>query len=226
MKYSVISFDMFQTLVDVNARKYEVWSNILKEDYTKEKAERCWSETLKKSSEYTSNIKYGREEFQPMAITFAQCYERLFEELEITTYKESGVEILFQEHGKAVVYPDAIEFFENLNTDYRVWISSDTDRKMIEPLLQIFKYEYAFLSEDIQAYKINEKGEFFNYILNTTGVAPQKIIHVGDGLADIVGAKKSGITTCWINREGKEWSNPIKPDYTITNLMELNEILK
>ena len=46
MKYKVISFDMFQTLVDVNARKHDVWSNILKDDFTEEKGEKYWSDTL------------------------------------------------------------------------------------------------------------------------------------------------------------------------------------
>jgi hypothetical protein len=35
MKYKVISFDMFQTLVDINARKYIVWQEILKESSVK-----------------------------------------------------------------------------------------------------------------------------------------------------------------------------------------------
>ena len=96
---------------------------------------------------------------------------------------------------------------------------------MITPLLKLFEYEYAFLSEDIKSYKIDEKGRFFNHILEVTGVNPQEIIHIGDGLADIIGANRSGITTCWINREGKKWENPVKPDYTIKNLMELNKIL-
>ena len=97
---------------------------------------------------------------------------------------------------------------------------------MIKPLLEIFKYEHAFLSEDLEVYKIDEKGRFFDQILEKTKVNPKEIIHVGDGLADILGANRSGITSCWINRDGKEWDNAIKPDYTITNMLELNRILK
>jgi FMN hydrolase / 5-amino-6-(5-phospho-D-ribitylamino)uracil phosphatase len=96
---------------------------------------------------------------------------------------------------------------------------------MITPLLGFFKHEYAFLSEDIRAYKQDEQGRFFKHILQTTGVNPQKVIHVGDGLADILGAKRAGISSCWVNRENIEWTHPIKPDYIIQSLAELESII-
>ncbi len=38
MNYRIISFDIFQTLVDVNERIPEIWRGILKDCYTDEKA--------------------------------------------------------------------------------------------------------------------------------------------------------------------------------------------
>ncbi|MDK2943003.1 MAG: hypothetical protein PWP56_2516, partial [Acetobacterium sp.] len=38
MNYRIISFDIFQTLVDVNERIPEIWRGILKDSYTDEKA--------------------------------------------------------------------------------------------------------------------------------------------------------------------------------------------
>lgn len=53
MRFKAISFDMFQTLVDVNVRKYAVWEEILKENYTEEKAEELWQETLRGFADYS-----------------------------------------------------------------------------------------------------------------------------------------------------------------------------
>jgi FMN hydrolase / 5-amino-6-(5-phospho-D-ribitylamino)uracil phosphatase len=216
---------MFQTLVDVNARKYTVWEEILKGEFTHNKADMFWQDTLRRSSEYTKDVKCGRSAFQPMSKTFAACYEKMFYEFGLSIDASHAVSILFKEHGRAEVFQDALDLFRQLDSSYRVWISSDTDRDMILPLLSHFKHERSFLSEEIGAYKQDEQGRFFEHILNDTKVRPEEILHVGDGLADIIGAKRAGIDACWINRENKEWSHNVAPDYTIQSLLELLDIV-
>jgi FMN hydrolase / 5-amino-6-(5-phospho-D-ribitylamino)uracil phosphatase len=225
MKYKVISFDMFQTLVDVNSRKHAVWKEILKEKYTFEAAEKLWNDTLDYHYDYTKDIKSGRKAFQPMRETFRKTYEKLFPENNIEMDSSSAVNILFREHGNSVIYQDARDFFDKINEEYRIWISSDTDMIMIQPLLNLFKHERAFLSEEIGAYKDDGDGRFFRYVLECTGVSPCEILHIGDGTADILGANKSGITTCWINRDKQLWQGVVTPDYTIESLLELKNII-
>lgn len=225
MKYKVISFDMFQTLVDVNARKHDVWKEILKEKYTFETAERLWNDTLEYHYEHTRDIKAGKKTFKPMGETFRETYEKLFPENNISMDAGAAVSILFQEHGNSCVYQDARDFFDQISEEYRIWISSDTDLIMIQPLLTKFKHERAFLSEEIGAYKDDNEGRFFKYVLESTGVSPCEVLHIGDGLADILGAKKVGIATCWINRDKQLWQEEVTPDYTITSLLELKHII-
>lgn len=225
MKYKIISFDMFQTLVDVNARKHVVWKEILNEKYTFENAEKLWNDTLDYHYEYTKDIKSGKKTFQPMRETFRETYEKLFAKNNIGMNAELAVNILFREHGQAIVYQDARDFFDRLAPKYRVWISSDTDGNMILPLLNLFQHEQAFLSEEIGAYKDDKDGRFFKRVLESSGVKPEEILHVGDGLADIIGAKRAGIASCWINRTGVTWKDLIKPDYTIESLLELEQIV-
>lgn len=216
---------MFQTLVDVNARKYMVWEEILKSEFTLNKGDMFWQDTLRRSSEYTKDIKCGRSAFQPMSKTFAACYEKMFNEHGLSIDASHAVSILFKEHGRSEIFQDAIDLFSQLDSSYRVWISSDTDRDMIQPLLSYFKHELSFISEEIGAYKQDEEGRFFEHILIKTKVRPEEILHVGDGLADIIGAKRAGIDACWINRENKEWVHDITPDYTIRSLVELIDIV-
>ena len=52
-----------------------------------------------------------------------------------------------------------------------------------------------------------------------------RIFHIGDMHADIVGANRVGITTCWLNREGKAWNLSIKPDYEVGSLRKAAALL-
>ncbi|GJM69302.1 hypothetical protein HMSSN036_15180 [Paenibacillus macerans] len=49
---------------------------------------------------------------------------------------------------------------------------------------------------------------------------------VGDKLTtDIKGSLSVGMTAVWINRDGKQPSDEIKPDYEISHLSELHDII-
>jgi putative hydrolase of the HAD superfamily len=53
-----------------------------------------------------------------------------------------------------------------------------------------------------------------------------EILFVGDSLeSDIRGAQQVGMTAIWINREKKNRSNGIIPDFEIHNLSELSNII-
>jgi putative hydrolase of the HAD superfamily len=80
-------------------------------------------------------------------------------------------------------------------------------------------------SERHQSYKNDEKNSMFKELLKYYGVDPKQVLHTGDSASDILGAKREGIVTCWINRNNKTWEHEIKPDYIIESLYEIEEIL-
>ena len=57
--------------------------------------------------------------------------------------------------------------------------------------------------------------------------APAHVLHVGDDPeADIVGAHRAGLRTCWINRESRRWTrHDVQPDLQFTNLAALADWL-
>lgn len=66
----------------------------------------------------------------------------------------------------------------------------------------------------------------FNHALRLLGTTPQQTLMVGDKLTtDIRGALAAGITSVWVNRDGKSRSDEIVPDYEIRHLLELHEIM-
>lgn len=52
------------------------------------------------------------------------------------------------------------------------------------------------------------------------GIAPSDVLHVGDDPeADIVGAARAGLRTCWVNRRGEGWMRAdVRPDLSIGHL--------
>ena len=64
--------------------------------------------------------------------------------------------------------------------------------------------------------------EIFLHALQLLDISPEQGIMVGDKLTtDIQGGLAAGLTTVWINRNGKAPNPEIKPDYEIRHLSEL-----
>ncbi|MEK4358520.1 HAD family hydrolase [Paenibacillus sp. FSL M7-1455] len=67
----------------------------------------------------------------------------------------------------------------------------------------------------------------FEHALSRLGVTPDEAVMVGDKLStDIKGGLAAGLTTVWINRNGKPYHSNIQPHYEIKHLSELHGILE
>lgn len=67
----------------------------------------------------------------------------------------------------------------------------------------------------------------FHHLLALLGTAPQEALMVGNSLArDIVGGKRAGLSTCWLELEGEdEPVGLVEPDHIIRSLGELPAIV-
>jgi putative hydrolase of the HAD superfamily len=66
----------------------------------------------------------------------------------------------------------------------------------------------------------------FELIAECMKLEPEKIMMIGDNIKrDLIGAKKAGMTTVWLNRNGAVENNDLKPDYQIEDLFQLKEFL-
>lgn len=221
-KYKVISFDMFQTLVNVDERVPEIWKGVLGDEYTKEKGEigaRAIISNL--SSAYERSI----HPFLNMEEMFIECARNAIEQMGDKTIPEKIAYHLMYQHGYAPFYEDALSTIKKLGQEYTVIISSDSSHLMVNPLLAKCKVEKAFISDDMCCYKGDESGKFFRSVLAQLKISPDQIIHIGDSSVDIIGAHAAGIDSCWINRNHKEWKESITPDYIIYNLNDIFDII-
>jgi len=67
----------------------------------------------------------------------------------------------------------------------------------------------------------------FDAAVRQAGVKPDEVLHVGDHPeADIDGARRAGLRTAWINRNGDEWPGDLDaPDAVVATMTELRHLL-
>ena len=62
----------------------------------------------------------------------------------------------------------------------------------------------------------------FEIALQRAGCCAQQAVHVGDSIeADVLGARRAGIASIWLNRQSLRNDTGAEPDYEITSLAEL-----
>lgn len=85
--------------------------------------------------------------------------------------------------------------------------------------------EDIFISEEVGAPK--PQRVFFRYVLEKVEERdPRRILLVGDSLSsDIKGGCQAGIATCWFRPDGSVNDSPYRPDYEITDLRQILDIL-
>ena len=224
MRYKVVSLDIFQTLADVNKRIPQIWQGILKDDYTEEKAmqgAKAIVDTFPVLYEKVVNA----ENFLTMEELYIECAE---EAIGIFYFRASPQDVVYNlmyQHAKAPLYDDVSECVKKLHQKYKIILSSDSSHVMVDGLIHNIDYDAAFISDDEKSYKGDKNGRFFHSVLSRLDAEPSEIIHIGDSIADIYGAQKAGITSCWINRNQRSWNCAHKPDYTIKDLNELVDLL-
>ncbi len=86
-------------------------------------------------------------------------------------------------------------------------------------------FRHIFVSDEIGLAKPQKS--FFDHCLEAAGnPLKDEILVIGDSLeSDMMGAKNAGITSCWMNPARKINPPDIVPDYEITQLAELYDII-
>ncbi len=85
-------------------------------------------------------------------------------------------------------------------------------------------FDFVILSQDHGVEKPDPM--IFQIALKGVGCSRRAFLHVGNSLEnDIRGAVKAGIRCVWLNREGLVNDTDIKPEYEISSLLELLDIL-
>jgi len=211
-------------LVDVNTRIPSIWKRILKDKYTNGVAERCGKLIVLKMSGFHERVSKALE-FSNLKTIITPWFEEISRETELCFNPQEAVEIFLYEHGNSSFYEDTFKFFELTDMKIPICLVSDADNVMVEPLLEKFKFDNIFISENVGSYKNDSESRMFLKVLEHYQIMPERVLHIGDSYSDINGANSVGIKSCWINRNGLEWRHISKPDYIIKSLIEVLDVI-
>lgn len=86
------------------------------------------------------------------------------------------------------------------------------------------RFSFLVFSQDHGIEKPDRR--LFEIALTQAGCVPQELLHVGDSLRnDVAGAQGAGVRSVWLNRDSRRNDSAVQPDFEITSLSELPEIL-
>jgi len=134
-------------------------------------------------------------------------------------------------HDLAIPIDGALDLLEYLHKKYTVCIASNSSLNQQVNRLgkadMLDKIDKIFVSEQVGAQKPNK--EFFDACFSAlSDTAPAQSIIIGDSIqADIIGAHKYGIHTCWYNPQNHTASQQQQSyiDYTVQKLSQIKEFL-
>ena len=221
----VVSIDIFGTLVDPDVKKPPFWLLILGDTYTNELANKYRADFLNSLYQYLKNAAALEKQFLSLKALFEICFSKLFGQIGLDYNVKEATQLLVYYHLHSPLYNDSMLFLNSVGKKYPICLASDMDDDMIGTLKQMYTFDHIFTSEQLRLYKATADGRFFSAISSYYGVRPEEVMHIGDGILEIVGASKAGIITCWLNRTGTKWSHAVKPNYEVSSLIEVAAIL-
>lgn len=125
--------------------------------------------------------------------------------------------------------PGAEEAVKHLHKKYRLYLASNGTAAVQHSRLTsagLYPYfEKVFISQEI-GYNKPSREYFEACFAEIPDFDPDRAMMVGDSLtSDILGGIHAGLTTVWVNPEGKE-NGEIRPDYEIGSIAELEGLLE
>ncbi|MFA4874980.1 MAG: HAD family hydrolase [bacterium] len=195
------------------------------ETLSDDEAERCWSVTSRHVLHQYHEL-MQESDFVPLSHVFTRAFTFIFAELDIDADPVRGADIFIRQHGMAQPFSDTSAFLDHVALHYKVCVVTDSDEEMLSDRLRgLGKFDRIFSSGSLGAYKTDRQNRLFRAVLTHFGVPPERILHIGDSHADVIGANRAGIKTCWLNRAGNHWSHDVLPDYSVSSLGDLMRIL-
>lgn len=101
-------------------------------------------------------------------------------------------------------YPEVIEVLSSLATEYKLIVCSGTPLELLHCLLRNIKPYFVRIFSSISHYGQVKNPDFYLRICQEMGVAPGKVIHVGDNWQfDFLNARQAGLNAFYIDRSGE-----------------------
>lgn len=227
MQISTISFDGDMTLWDF----LQVMRHSLKQTLAELQRQRPTRRTLKLTIDEMIAIREQfAEEVKGKIWNLEEIRLRAFERtLEYVgcpdTELAAHLNAIYRKHRfeDIELYPDVIPTFDVLAPQFKLGLLSNGNTYPERCGLEGY-FAFVVFSQDLQIEKPARK--IFEITAQRGGCELAQMLHVGDSLKnDVAGARKAGVRSVWLNREGEPNDTEIRPDYEVASLTEIPEIL-
>lgn len=224
MKYSVLLFDLDQTLFDTDKNA----GNALRKmklpfefDFDESRVEH-WHETQRQM--------WGELELGQMTQTtlIETRFQRYFDfygiKVDSSKLEQQFEQLFFAEHE---LMPHAKDLLLNLHLNYKLVVISNSSPVKQKRLLHDAQiedlFDEVFLAPEIGYSKPDVK--FFKEVEQNLNCQRSEMLVIGDSLsADILGANNFGIDSIWFNRYQSP-NSTVEPTYEVNDLKEIIDIL-
>lgn len=137
-----------------------------------------------------------------------------------TRLVDAAYEAFFAARNQVECYPDSVAALERIAA--RVPIAALTNGNADLERIGLAQH-FAFQLGAVEHGKAKPSPCIFHAACDRLGCERGQVLHVGDHIeADVAGAARAGLRSCWINRDGRSWRHDIiTPDLEFDSLTGL-----
>lgn len=136
---------------------------------------------------------------------------------------DAAFEVFFAERQRVDLFDDAIPGLSWLAQRYPLVALSNGNASVDKVGLGAF-FKASISASQFGVGKPDVR--IFHEAAKAAGVEPEQVLHVGDDASlDVLGALGAGMQTVWVNRSEHLWTYAEQPHETVTQLMELVDLL-
>ena len=218
-KPTLVSFDVFGTLISVRDGSYGAFRSILADcgrpDVRVQAFWEYWEER---------NIAHYWEPYRP----YKQICELSLSEA-FAHFCVHGNPSLISRYFDAFrgfeLYPDVPSTLDVLGRHHRLAIVSNIDDDLLAATPLGRDFDVVCTAQRAKGYKPD--GTLFRYLITHSGAARDEILHLGQSqFTDMVGGKPLGLTVGWINRRGVDLHPSVPwPDFVLGDIASLVPLL-
>lgn len=122
------------------------------------------------------------------------------------------------------LFDDVLPALNALQGDYMMGLLSNGNTYPEHCGLEGY-FQFVVFAQDYGIQKPDPR--LFEIAIEQAGCTKRQLLHIGDSFQnDIVGAKRAGVKSVWLNRQGMNNEAEQQPDFEISSLRELTKVLE
>lgn len=217
---SIVSFDVFGTLVSVRDSSYDIFRSILRDSGRPDLDVRVFWEYWEER-----NIAHYWEPYRAYKEICELSLDEAFAYFGIRG-DPALIRRYFDAFAEFKLYPDVSTALDALARHFRLAIVSNIDDDLLAATRLRRDFDLVCTAERASGYKPD--GTLFRYLIEHAGVRLVEILHAGQSqFTDMVGGKPLGLTIAWINRSGIALHSSVpRPDFVLPDIASLVPLLK